>query len=145
MTNGGSIECVDPGISFTLDINPCNSSITVVVMENDTTVLSRTLSSMEHTQNVNYYSPSGAEQQHVNVSIQVVTSDGDQYYIMELESSLGLEFPLAAIPLVCSVASTGKGQLILAGLYLIWQSAPPSHMGGRSIKEPKTHYSQQLS
>lgn len=96
------IECSSPTESITLSTLPCNRSITVAVMDQNSTatLISSTLFSQPHPQTLNYMTPAG-DSQYLNVSVQVVTSDGSDYYIIMLESSFGLDLQMTAIPLTC--------------------------------------------
>ena len=101
--NHNKVECVSATETIRLITLPCNSSIGVVVVEdNGATLLDETLFSMQHQQTLSYTNPAG-DSHHLNISIQVVVGarDGREYYIVMLESSLGLQFQMAAIPLIC--------------------------------------------
>jgi hypothetical protein len=61
---------------------------------------------MPHPQTLNYTTPTGDNQQ-LEVSAEVVTSNGSQYYLVMLRFSTGLNSRLRAIPLTCNQPPTG--------------------------------------
>lgn len=78
------IECL--GV-LTLELLPCTASIVVTTRVGTTTTTILTANGPEVVK-------------HRNVSLQVVTVKGMEYYIMKL-SLFRIRFPLTAIPLVC--------------------------------------------
>ena len=113
-TDHDKIECLSDTESISLSILPCNSSISMVVMDVNATLLNRTVFSMPHPQILSYASPAG-DNRHLNLSVQVVVGarDGMEYYIVMLESSFGLQFEMTAIPLICDQR--------LRGTYFLFQ------------------------
>ncbi len=98
-TNCRRIKCSYPRESLMLSLLPSSRAITIVVTANNsTTLLIVTLYSMPSPQSLSYQSL--GDKRNLNVSVEVVASDGKDYYIVMLESSFGLEFPLTAIPLI---------------------------------------------
>lgn len=101
------VECISAEEILNLLASPCNRSLLVVIMDvNRTVVLNRTLHSSPELQQIQY-EVMGDERQ-FNFSVEVVTDTEDSmnYYILSLVgSSIGLEFPLTAIPVDCRPSS----------------------------------------
>jgi hypothetical protein len=97
-----SARCDSTDQSLSLDLNPCNASIQLQVRdENGTSVLSNALGSRPEPYVIRYSLEDGSpeDKRELNVSLQVVTSNGMPFYIVELKSSDNLTLPLSAIPL----------------------------------------------
>ena len=99
------VECSTPEINLLLAPSPCNQSITITI--NGSTTLDKCLFSMPQPQALT----SGEIE--LNVSVQVVYINAEEeYYILNMESSIGLNFPMTAVPLltatgqVCTLASS---------------------------------------
>ena len=85
------IECSTLTTLVTLKLEPCTASVVVNTTVNEVMIFSTTLRS------------NGPEVvQDMNISLQVVTVDDSEYYILGSELFFGLRFPLTAIPLICT-------------------------------------------
>lgn len=90
------LECSSSTASVILIPAPCDKAIRVIVTDvNGTT---RINSSLTQPQSFNYREQEDI--QYLNVSVQVVTSDNIEYYLVMSESSFGVDFSSTAIP-VC--------------------------------------------
>jgi hypothetical protein len=76
---------------------------------------------MPHPQTLNYTTPTGDNQQ-LEVSAEVVTSNGSQYYLVMLGSSTGLDSRLTAIPLTCNQPET-QPPTFPTGTYYSWNNS----------------------
>lgn len=99
-TDSERVECSSTTESLILSLLPSDGAITVLIIdENGTTLLNGTLFSMPDPQALTYTTSRG-DTHLLNISMQVVTSNGSDYYLVMLESSFGLRFQMAAIPLI---------------------------------------------
>ena len=100
LLESNGVECSSPEEILALTSPPvCDRPLTLVIMDiNRTVVLNETLYSSTQLQQIQY-TILGNERQ-FNISVQVVSSDGD-YYILSLnDPSTGLQFPETAIPVI---------------------------------------------
>lgn len=81
-----SIECFTLVESFIFTLSYCNETLQVVIVNQSV----NTIQPMPQTQQLNF-----GTNEYLNISFQLAT---EEYYILGLNSSFGLMFPLTAIP-----------------------------------------------
>ena len=104
LANPSGIECASAEEILALSTSPaCNSSLlalSVAIMDANATsmLVNQTLYSSPQLQQIEY-TVLGNRRRELNISLQVVSSSGNYYYILFLNhSSIGLELPPTAIP-----------------------------------------------
>ena len=96
------IECSQHNTTISLTIFPCAKSIMLTVDDEGITILNEVLTSMPLSQTLT----TEGDMIHFNVSLEVVSSNGSEYFIITLNSSVQLDFPMTAIPINCSEGNT---------------------------------------
>lgn len=103
-----SVECSQHDTIISLTILPCIESIMLTVDDEGTTLLSEVLESMPLSQTLDYVTTEGdiGNITYFNVSLEVVSINESKYFIITLNSSVQLNFPMTAIPIDCSITGT---------------------------------------
>ena len=110
-----SVECSSAEEILTLALSPCNRSLIVIVMDiHRTVLLNETLYSAPQPQLLIYSVPQLKNERQFNISVQVVSINGmDYFYILSLEEIshvIGLQLPMTSVPVVC-LNTTGTMEL----------------------------------
>ena len=92
-----AVVCATSGRSFSLVPLPCNRSIQVTVTDGNGDLLTETFFSMEQDQVLHYNN----EQDHLNISLNILYGNSTDYYIITLFSTPGLHLLETAIPIIC--------------------------------------------
>ena len=99
---GNRIKCSQNDTIITLIVRPCAKSILLTVKDKGITILNEVLMSMPQSQTLT----TEGDKIHLDVSLEVVSSNGSEYFIITLNSSVRLDFPTTAIPIDCSAGNT---------------------------------------
>lgn len=116
------VVCNSNGIQQFLNLLPCNSqSLFVVITDKDRSpLLNTTLQPMPLPQILNYTTPTG--EQFLNISLQFHSHNQANYYVLSLQSSLGLNFPPTAIPQSSIACSGNKVVTEFCRVFALWST-----------------------
>lgn len=104
------VECEGPLEAFSVSLVPCRNGtvqVEISTIDQSITLLNVSLHSMTQVQRLDYTALQPRRRQSLALWVEVVLENGNKYYILSVQSSNGIELPMAAIPLIC----VGKSSL----------------------------------